>query len=242
MATASSIEGGHGEVGTPISATGSPAGTLGTGGGEGAVGEKLTQVKSARCPPRSASASSLRSAASAGRPLPPGLPAGAVRVGRAAPAASMSTAGGSREVPAQQVPARGSRPGSASSASVAASGGQAERVSSYPLPDLGVSGESSSGSEGTTPTAAGSGSNAPTASPLASAVGGSRRMAGLQTAAAEAAAHAVHDALPGGQGGASAADLAVKPVSAAELAPAGSAELDRDDSFDITRHTKHEKR
>lgn len=227
LATAGSSAAGSYQHGTPPNADSGPVGERRTVSRECPVVQKL--------PP-----AGLRGATSDGEQQG--------RKGRTASAASMGSAGGGQDLP------RVSRSGSGSSA-IAASPGclRAERVSSYPLPDLGASGESSSGSEGTTPMAAGSGASTPQNCTAGAASWASHGAEGLQAAAAEAAAHALHEALPGGSSGhapaaaaapgaASPAHQPVKTGSAAELAPAGVVELDRGDSLDITRHTKHEKR
>ncbi|PRW20608.1 hypothetical protein C2E21_8880 [Chlorella sorokiniana] len=119
-----------------------------------------------------------------------------------------------------------------------------DRMASHPLADLELDEE-----EGGSRLAGAAGSTGPafSAGPFASAPAGaldSRTAGGLQAAAAEAATHAVHAAvaeaaLPG------AAGLQALPLGGEPAFSGGemdAAELTADDSMDITRHTKREKR
>lgn len=122
-----------------------------------------------------------------------------------------------------------------------------DRMASHPLTDLEHDEE-----EGGSRLAGTAGSSNPTmlAGPLASSPAGaldSRAASGLQAAAAEAAAHAVHAAVvEAGLPGAAGLERVQPGPLGGEPALGGgdmdTAGLTADDSMDITRHTKREKR
>lgn len=180
------------------------------------------------------------------QPLPPRppeeggkqAPAAAETAGPAEDAALPSFTAASAARPARPLASAGSGRVSVASRGSGRSGSALsfDRMASHPLPDLDLDEE-----EGGSRLAgmAGSGpaiSSGPFASTPASALD-SRTAGGLQAAAAEAAAYAVHAAV---------AEAALPEALGVESAFSGgdmdTAGLTADDSMDITRHTKREKR